>query len=133
MNHTYRDTDGRYDKQAGKGAVPLLAGAKALIGEKVYDANDEYFGDIEELMLEMSAGKVVYAILSVGGFVGLDDLLFPLPWSALKFDIVRKRCMLNVDRDRLKDAPRFEKDDWPDMTDPAWAAQIHSHYGAMQG
>jgi sporulation protein YlmC with PRC-barrel domain len=133
MNHTDRDTDGRVDKQAGKGAVPILAGAKALVGEEVYDANDEYFGDIEELMLEMSAGKVVYAILSVGGFVGLDDLLFPLPWSALKFDTVRKRCMLNVDRDRLKDAPRFEKEDWPDMTDPAWAAQIHLHYGTTHG
>ena len=80
-------------------------------------------------MLDISNGKVCYAVLSFGGFLGMGDKLFAVPWNALKLDTENKRFELNVKKDRLKDAPGFEKDDWPDMADQSWVAEIHSYYG----
>jgi hypothetical protein len=104
-------------------------GASTLIGEEVYGNNDEYLGDVKEIMLDMRNGKVGYAVLSFGGFLGLGEKLFAVPWNALKLDTVNKRFTLNADKDRLKDAPGFDKDDWPDMADQSWSSQVHSYYG----
>jgi sporulation protein YlmC with PRC-barrel domain len=133
MNMSYtaanRDTYGMYRKHAGTGSAPLMMGAKTLIGEEVYGDNNEYLGDIKEIMLEMDAGKVAYAVLSFGGFIGLREKLFAVPWDALKLDTVNERFVLNVDTDRLENAPGFDKDDWPDMSDKAWAHVIRGYYG----
>ena len=63
------------------------------------------------------------------GFLGMGDKLFAVPWYALKLDTVNKRFVLNVDKDRLESAPGFDKDNWPNMSDQAWAQNIHSYYG----
>jgi sporulation protein YlmC with PRC-barrel domain len=126
MSYTDRDTYGMYRK---KGPGPFLMGADTLIGEDVYNDKDEKLGDIKEFMLEMGTGKVAYAVLSFGGFLGLGEKLFAVPWNALTLDTVNKRFVLNVSKDRLKDAPGFDKDDWPDMNDQTWASGIRSYYG----
>jgi sporulation protein YlmC with PRC-barrel domain len=118
-----------YKKNTGSGPGPILMGASTLIGEEVYGNNDEYLGDVKEIMLDMRNGKVGYAVLSFGGFLGLGEKLFAVPWNALKLDTVNKRFTLNADKDRLKDAPGFDKDDWPDMADQSWSSQVHSYYG----
>jgi sporulation protein YlmC with PRC-barrel domain len=123
-----RDTYGMY-KKTGTGPGPFLMGAGTLLGEDVYNDQDEKLGDIKEFMLEMDTGRVAYAVLSFGGFLGLGEKLFAVPWNALKLDTVNKRFVLNVDKDRLKNAPGFDKDDWPDMTDQTWASGIRSFYG----
>ncbi|HEV7618515.1 MAG TPA: PRC-barrel domain-containing protein [Burkholderiaceae bacterium] len=129
MSYTDRDTYGMYKKNTGSGPGPILMGASTLIGEEVYGNNDEYLGDVKEIMLDMRNGKVGYAVLSFGGFLGLGEKLFAVPWNALKLDTVNKRFTLNADKDRLKDAPGFDKDDWPDMADQSWSSQVHSYYG----
>jgi sporulation protein YlmC with PRC-barrel domain len=131
MSYADRDTYGMYRKRSGSGPGPYLMGANTLIGEDVYNDKDEKLGDIKEFMLEMSSGKVAYAVLSFGGFLGLGEKLFAVPWNALKLDTVNKRFMLNVEKDRLKNAPGFDKDDWPDMNDQSWASGIYSFYGTQ--
>ena len=131
MAYTDRDTYGMYKNygKEGKGPGPRLMGADTLIGEDVYNTQDEDLGDIKEIMLDMNNGKIAYAVLSFGGFLGMGDKLFAVPWNALTLDTENKRFILNVDKDRLQSAPGFDKDDWPDMADPSWQNTIHSYYG----
>jgi len=104
-------------------------GANTLIGNDVYNHKAEDLGDIKEIMLDMRSGKVGYAVLSFGGFLGMGEKLFAVPWNALTLDTKNKRFVLNVEKDRLKDAPGFDKDKWPNMADQSWAREIHSYYG----
>ena len=131
MAYTERDTYGMYKNygKEGKGPGPRLMGADTLIGEDVYNQKDEDLGDIKEIMLDMNNGKIAYAVLSFGGFLGMADKLFAVPWNALTLDTENKRFILNVDKERLESAPGFDKDAWPDMADPTWQNTIHSYYG----
>lgn len=129
MSYLDRDTFGMYKSRDVNGPSPALMGADTLIGNDVYNHKEEDLGDIKEIMLDMRSGKIAYAVLSSGGFLGMGNKLFAVPWNALKLDTVNKRFVLNVEKDRLKDAPGFDKDAWPDMADPTWAAGVHAYYG----
>jgi sporulation protein YlmC with PRC-barrel domain len=129
MNFKERDTYGMYKGQKGEGPGPRLMGADTLLGNDVYNQNEENLGDIKEIMLDMTTGQVAYAVLSYGGFLGMGERLFAVPWDALKLDTENKRFVLNVGKERLESAPGFDKDHWPDMADQAWRAQIDSFYG----
>ncbi|MDB5988990.1 MAG: antigen [Herbaspirillum sp.] len=129
MNYEDRDTYGMYKSNIGKGPGPDLMGADTLIGNDVCNQHDEDLGDIKEIMLDTRSGKVRYAVLSFGGFLGMGEKLFAVPWSALTLDPANKRFILNVEKDRLKSAPGFDKDNWPNMADLVWAKEIHSYYG----
>ena len=129
MSYIDRDTYGMYKNYDEKGPGPLLMGADTLIGDNVYNHKDEDLGDIKEIMLDMNSGRIAYAVLSFGGFLGIANKLFAVPWSALKLDAANKRFLLNVDKERLKSAPGFDKDDWPDMADPMWQNTVNSYYG----
>ncbi len=128
MNYDNRDTYGMYKKDHHTGPGPRLMGADTLNGNDVYNTADEDLGDIKEIMLDVAAGKVAYAVLSYGGVLGLGEKLFAVPWKALKLDTVNKRFILDVSKERLENAPGFDKDDWPDMTDRNWADSIHNFY-----
>ena len=129
MNYETRDTYGMYKSHDNQGPGPRLMGADTLIGNDVYNHKDEDLGDIKEIMLDMSSGQVAYAVLSFGSFLGMGEKLFAVPWSALTLDTINKRFILNVEKDRLKSAPGFDKDDWPDMADQSWSQDIHAYYG----
>jgi sporulation protein YlmC with PRC-barrel domain len=137
MSYSERDKYGMYKHSAGSGGAagpgPALMGADTLLGEKVVNAYDVELGDIKEIMLDMQTGQVAYAVLAFGGFMGMGEKLFAVPWQALHLDTAKKRFLLNVDKDRLKTAPGFNKDAWPDMADIQWAAEIHSFYGTDPG
>jgi sporulation protein YlmC with PRC-barrel domain len=127
-NYVTRDTFGMYSNTSG-GPGPALMGANTLLGNDVYNSNDESLGDIKEFMIDMATGKVAYAVLSFGGVLGLGDKLFAVPWAALSLDTVKKRFTLNVTKNALKDAPGFNKDRWPSMSDETWAGGVHTFYG----
>jgi sporulation protein YlmC with PRC-barrel domain len=133
MGYSERDKYGMYKASNSSGASPgpgpTLMGADTLLGEKVVNAYDIELGDIKEIMLDMQTGQVAYAVLAFGGFMGMGEKLFAVPWQALHLDTAGKRFLLNVDKDRLKTAPGFNKDAWPDMADMQWANSIHSFYG----
>ena len=127
MNYQDQDTLGIYRNHTGPG--PRLMGANTLDGNDVYNKQDEDLGDIKEIMLDMYSGRVAYAVLSFGGFLGMGEKLFAVPWSALKLDTVNHRFVLDVSKERLKEAPGFDKDVWPNMADPAWVNSVHEYYG----
>jgi len=116
--------------KAGNGRNgPGFLSASTIAGDDVYNGKDEKLGDIKDIMLDMSSGKVCYAVLSFGGLLGVGDKLFAVPWSALKLDGKNKRFVLDVETERLKNAPGFDKDHWPDMADGQWSKSIHGYYG----
>lgn len=129
MTFADRDRYGIYKNVESAGPGPALMGADILIGDSVVNGQDENLGDIKEIMLDMRSGQVAYAVLSFGGFLGMGEKLFAVPWQALQLDTVNKRFVLNIDKERLQNAPGFDPDAWPDMSDLGWANQIHSFYG----
>src|SRR5579863_4717699 len=87
----------------GDGPGPEVMGASTLSGDSVVDRNGESLGQIKEIMVDVPTGRVAYAVLSFGGFLGMGDKLFAVPWSALTLDTDNKQFILEVDRNRLKD------------------------------
>jgi sporulation protein YlmC with PRC-barrel domain len=127
--YTERDTYGMYKRINKEGPGPRLMGADTLIGEDVYNTADEDLGDIKEIMLDMQQGTIAYAVLSFGGVMGMGNKLFAVPWEALTLDTENKRFILNVSKSKLKDAPGFDKDDWPDLADPSLVGTLNNYYG----
>ena len=100
-----------------------------LAGDRVRNRQGEDLGTIEDFMLDMQTGKVAYAVLSFGGVLGVGTKLFAVPPEALELDEEESGFVLDVDKETLKDAPGFDKDDWPDLADPALRTEIYSYYG----
>jgi sporulation protein YlmC with PRC-barrel domain len=128
-NYVTRDRLGMYAKGQGSGPGPELMGADTLLGNDVYNGDGEDLGDIKEFMIDMATGRVAYAVLSFGGVLSLGEKLFAVPWAALKLDTVNQRFTLNVPKGKLKEAPGFDADHWPSMSDAAWATGVHTFYG----
>ena len=119
MNYLDRDTLGIYKTHKGPG--PHLMGANTLTGDDVVNHKGEALGDIKEIMLDMRNGRVAYAVMSFGGFLGMGDKLFAVPWSALTLDTVNKRFVMSVEKDRLENAPGFDQEHgriWPTPLGP---------------
>jgi sporulation protein YlmC with PRC-barrel domain len=112
-----------------QGPGPEIMSTETLAGNDVYNLESEEIGGIKDIMLDMRSGKVRYAVLSFGGFLGMGEKLFAVPWGALVLDTEHKRFVLNVSKERLKNAPGFDKDHWPNMADQSWARAIHTYYG----
>lgn len=112
-----------------KQTTGLVLPATRLAGEKVVNPDGESLGKIEEFVVDIDSGRIAYAVLSFGGFLGIGEKLFAIPWAALNFDVENKRFVLPVPKERLKAAPGFDKGQWPQMADRAWAQSIYDYYG----
>ncbi len=122
-------SNGPFTATMHTGPSPKLMSAGSLTGDDVYNHKDEKIGDLKEIMLNMHTGRVSYAVLSFGGFLGMGEKLFAVPWQALSLDAPNKRLILDIDKSRLETAPGFNKDDWPDMANSEWELGIHNYYG----
>ena len=107
-----------------------VMGASTLTGDKVVNGAGETIGKINEIMIDTPRGRVAYAVLSFGGFLGIGDKLFAIPWERLSLDEDNHVFVLDVDKDTLKNAPGFDKNNWPDMSVPAWGQQVYRYYGS---
>jgi sporulation protein YlmC with PRC-barrel domain len=105
--------------------------ASSLTGDRVKNTAREDLGKVKEIMIDVPTGRVAYAVLSFGGLLGAGDKLFAIPFNALTLDEDEKEFILNADKKLLENAPGFDQDNWPDMADPSWGAQIHSYYGVQ--
>lgn len=128
-NFTDRDRYGMYRNTDTSGPGPALMGAHTLLGNDVVNGQDESLGDIKEIMLDMRSGHVAYAVLAFGGFLGIREKLFAVPWQMLTLDTANHRFVLDVPKEKLVNAPGFDKHHWPDMTDVTWQDTIHEFYG----
>jgi sporulation protein YlmC with PRC-barrel domain len=104
---------------------------KDVIGVEVRNAQNEKLGEIDEIVLDKLSGEVRYLVLSFGGLLGMGDKLFAIPWNAICYDNQEDCFILNLSKERLKDAPGFNKDQWPDMADMNWSEAIFNFYGTM--
>jgi sporulation protein YlmC with PRC-barrel domain len=107
------------------GVVP----ASKIIGETVVNRQSEKVGKIHELVIDARKNCIIYAVLSFGGFMGMGNKLFAMPWDAFEFSATENKLILNVDKEKLKAAPGFEKGDkWPDFKDTLWGESIYNYY-----
>jgi sporulation protein YlmC with PRC-barrel domain len=106
-----------------------IVDANKLIGCKVENRQGENLGKIENLMLDVRNGRIAYAVLSFGGFLGMGDKLFPVPMQAIQWKTGDEICVLDVEKETLKNAPGYDRDTLPDVNDQAWGSQIFNHYG----
>ena len=100
-----------------------------LIKDSVKNPQGEDLGNLKEIMIDVNTGSIAYAVLSFGGFLGMGDKLFAIPWEAFTLNTEKEHLVLNVDKERLKDAPGFDKDNWPKTPNSDYITQVHSHYG----
>jgi len=107
--------------------APLVVKASDIIGRKVKNAQGEDLGKVEDLAIDSTDGRVNYAVLSFGGFLGMGDKLFAIPFMALHHQ--EKECVLDMPKERLEKAPGFDKDHWPNFSDRKWGAEIYQFYG----
>lgn len=104
--------------------------ASTLTGNNVINHHDDDLGKVEDLMIDTNSGNVDYAVLSFGGVLGIGDKLFAIPMNAIEINTDKECCVLNVEKDSLKDAPGFDKDNWPDTADARWQSTIQDYYKA---
>lgn len=110
------------------GTTKVMA-ASELTRDKVKNLAGETLGDIEDLVIDLESGRIAYSVLRFGGKLGLGNKLFAIPWQALTLDPEKDCFLLDVKKETLQNAPGFDKDKWPDMSDTRWGAGVHTHYG----
>jgi len=104
--------------------------ASKIIGEAVINRQNENLGKIHELVIDAKNGRLAYAVLSFGGFMGMGNKLFALPWRAFEFAATENKLILGIDKEKLKAAPGFDQDSkWPDFADRTWGKSIDTYYG----
>ncbi len=106
----------------------LIAGAK-VAGTPVYDTAGERLGAVEDVMIDKESGRIAYAVLSFGGFLGMGEKHHPLPWVALRYDTALGGYVVALDRTRLEGAPALADESDEAWGDPAWGQRIHDYYG----
>lgn len=109
--------------------VKTIVRTDEVIGVNVKNAQGENLGKIEEIVLDKLTGEARYVVLSFGGILGMGDKLFALPWNAIHYNDNHDCFMLSIDKEKLKMAPGFDKDHWPDMANTTWSRSIYSFYG----
>lgn len=115
----------------GDGPGPQVMAADTLQGDSVVNRQGEMLGEIQDIMIDVPSGRVAYAVLSFGGFLGMGDKLFAIPWKALTLDAENEQFILDAPKERLESAPGFDKDHWPSMADQRWGTEIHAFYGTQ--
>jgi sporulation protein YlmC with PRC-barrel domain len=119
------------DLGTGRGTSEFrrILSAGTLEGDRIRNSAGEDLGKLEDIMIDVTSGRVAYAVLSFGGFLGIGNKLFAIPWQTLKLDEVNHEFILDVDRNTLENAPGFDKDNWPDMADPDFGNNVYNYYG----
>jgi len=102
--------------------------ATSINGTNVVNLKGEDIGHVEDMMIDLSTGHIMYAVLSFGGLLGIGNKLFAVPFESFTIDQEDEKFILDVDKDRLKDAPGFDKDNWPKHSDRNFEHEVYSYY-----
>ncbi len=108
-----------------------LISSNKVEGTAVYNRQGERLGSIYNFMVDKHSGHVEYAVLSFGGFLGIGEDYYPLPWKALTYDTALGGYVVDLDKDRLRAAPNFAASDNPDWRDPDYGRRIDDYYGTF--
>lgn len=114
------------EEQAAQESHPLRA--SEVVGYTVKNAEGQELGEIEDLVIDPEHGRIAYAVLSFGGFLGMGDKLFAIPWDAVKPLPAQETVMFDVTKEKLENAPGFDKNNWPDMANREWGSKVYKYY-----
>jgi len=104
--------------------------ATSIIGDKVYNSTDENLGEIKDLMLHVNDGRIEYVVIEFGGFLGIGEKYFAVPYKALALDTKRHAFILNQKREVLENAPGFDKEHWPETNA---IEKTYAYWGSFMG
>ncbi|HZX73054.1 MAG TPA: PRC-barrel domain-containing protein [Cyclobacteriaceae bacterium] len=105
--------------------------ASTLIGEKVINDAEEKLGDVKDIMIDIVDGKIHYVVIEMGGFLGMGEKYFAIPFDMLQISTDEHAFILNQEKEKLKNAPGFDKDHWPDTN--AHYAESGEYWGNFMG
>jgi sporulation protein YlmC with PRC-barrel domain len=106
-----------------------LIAADKVEGTDVYNMQGEKLGVVDDIMIDKVSGKAIYAIMSFGGFLGIGEKYYPLPWSALKYDEARGGYIVNLDKKKLENAPSYDLDE-DFLWTPEYGRRVDKYYNA---
>jgi hypothetical protein len=106
-----------------------LISSDKVEGTAVYNRTGEKLGSIHTVMIDKVSGKVAYAVMSFGGFLGIGDRYHPLPWHVLTYDTGQGGYVVDLDRSKLEGAPTYGTSETPNWSDRRWGQQVHDYYG----
>jgi hypothetical protein len=105
-----------------------LVASNKVEGTSVYNRQGEHLGEVYNFMVDKYSGKVAYAVMSFGGFLGIGESYHPLPWKALTYDTRMGGFVVDLDRSRLEGAPHYGRDEDPWASDRDYGRNVHSYY-----
>lgn len=108
-----------------------LIGSDKVEGTAVYGADNEKIGSIERVMIEKQSGKVSYAVLGFGGFLGIGDDHYPLPWQSLKYDMSLEGYRTNLTKQQLEGAPKYADERSWNWEDPSRTRTVNDYYAGF--
>lgn len=108
-----------------------LLSSETILSDSVKNAQGKDLGKIHELMLNPDDGKIDYAVLSFGGFMGMGEKYFAIPWEAIVVDRKKKILSLDVSKEKLEHMEGFEKNHWPDFNTPEFEKSMHMHFDGV--
>lgn len=103
--------------------------ASSIIGTDVVNPKGDNLGDVKEVVIDPRTGKIAYAVVSFGGFLGMGEKLFAIPFNAFHYDVTKSHYVLDVSKERLQAAPGFDADHWPSMAEEKWNRDVYKYYG----
>ena len=115
-----------------QGATPEMTGnplisASKVQGTDVYNMEGERLGHVEDIVLHKLTGKVAFAIMSFGGFLGIGEKHNPLPWSVLTYDTAKGGYVVPIAKERLQNAPSYNTDELTN-DDNGWGQRVNDYY-----
>jgi sporulation protein YlmC with PRC-barrel domain len=106
-----------------------LIAARHVQGTTVYNTALEKLGTVEDVMIDKATGRIAYAILGFGGFLGIGDRYYPLPWEKLNYDTELGGYVVDIDREVLEGAPSYTDEATANWDDREWGRDVYAHYG----
>ena len=113
-----------------KDETASLISAEKVQGTAVYNTQGDRLGDVYDVMIDKRSGKIAYAVMSFGGFLGMGNDYHPLPWNTLKYDTRQGGYIVGLTKEQLEGAPRFAQSETPAWGDRAYEQRIHDYYRA---
>jgi len=106
-----------------------LIGSDKVDGTPVYGADDGKIGTVQRVMIDKISGKVAYAVVAFGGFLGIGEDYYPVPWAHLTYDTRLRGYRIGVTEDQLKGAPKYSRSQEWDWADRENDRRVYGYYG----
>ena len=111
-----------------KDETASLISAGKVQGTNVYNAQGDSLGEVYDVMIDKRSGKIAYAVMSFGGFLGMGNDYHPLPWNTLKYDTRQGGYVVGLTKQQLEGAPHYGRNETPAWGDRNYEQGIHDYY-----